>query len=163
MSPIKRDLHLPPRYLHSIKKCFPFFVFWISRKIPNKKQSLQLLDWNLQGIIGSFRIGWEDRESRLLRKKIVSRWRFEKCSTFRISHGRGIATALYLIALTFSPRSWNNSSKDMSTCFMDSLSVTSSNRIPLSPAIAFRWSILFLRMASGIPCGKASHVGKLFL
>ena len=44
MSPIKRDLHLPPRYLHSIGKCFLFFLFWISRKILNKKQFLQLLD-----------------------------------------------------------------------------------------------------------------------
>ena len=45
---------------------------------------------------------------------------------------------------------------------MGSVSAASSNRMPLSPAMAFRWSILFLRTASGMPLGKASQVGKLF-
>ena len=45
---------------------------------------------------------------------------------------------------------------------MGSVSAASSNRMPLSPAIGFRWSILFLRTASGMPLGKASQVGKLF-
>jgi hypothetical protein len=46
---------------------------------------------------------------------------------------------------------------------MGSVSAASSNRMPLSPDIGFRWSILFLRTASGMPLGKASQVGKLFL